>query len=269
MKKITYQHSTVVCQLSTINYVGIFLLLFILCGCSSDDNDNTSAYTFTNTKQPTWSVDLTSNDATPTWVAPDPTKFESSMFIMVKLQDELVPYSTDDDLMTVLINGECRAVPAVRNVNQAGDIYFVLKIRGNSNDRNVLFALSYYCAALRQMFTLEGQASFATEVTYGFDEDFVPSLLKGCSKYPVQNSLTVELPTTTPFVAHENDCIAVFVGNECRGKGTVGKPFTVFRKTVNETLQLCYYSTQKGGTYSMTQPISINEKEDNTITFKF
>lgn len=243
-----------------------------LMGCSSGDDENmTNLYQFAATaERPAWGVDLTGSDAAPSWTAPDPAKFESSMFIMVKLQDELVPYSTDEDLMTVFIDGECRALPAVRNIDQSGNVYFVLKIRGNSTDRDVLFALSYYCAALHQMFTLRGQETFATEVTYGYDEDFVPPLLMGCSKYPVQNSLTVKLPTENiPFVANEGDCVAAFSGNVCRGTGGVGQPFTIFRTTADETLQLRYYSTQQGGIYTMMQTIKPDDGEDEEITLSF
>ena len=240
-----------------------------LVGCSSDDDDTSHAYTFVTAEQPAWSVDFMGDVSAPDWEAPDPTKFESSMFILVKLQDELVPYSTDADLMTVLINGECRAVPSIRNVDKNGNIYFVLKIRGNSTDRNVIFSLSYYCAALHQMFTLEGKESFATEITYGYDVDFVPPLILGVSKYPVKNYLTVELPAIIPFAATDNDRVAAFVGDDCRGTGVVGKSFPVFRTADNETMQLRYYSAQKGGVYILPQTLTLDAQEEKTITLAF
>lgn len=247
----------------------MLMAALVLVGCSSDDDDSSTTYTFIEVARPEWSVDLVGNDVAPSWLAPDPTLFESSMFIMVKLQDELVPYSTDDDLMTVFINGDCRTVPSKRNVDQSGNIYFVLKIRGNGNDRDVLFALSYYSAGLHRIFTLEGQQTFATEVTYGYAEDFVPPLLSGCTKYPVQNTLTVNLPAKAPFTAADGDCVAVFVGNECRGVGTVEEPFTVFRTAENETLQLRYYSAQKGGVFTLTQAVTLAAQEEQTITLTF
>ena len=206
--------------------------------CSSDSDDTPANYIFEQAAKPTWSVDLTGNDDAPAWTAPDPSLFESSMFIMVKLQDELAAYSTDADLMAVFIGDECRTVPAIRNVDKAGGVYFVLKIRGNSTERDVNFALRYYCAQLRRVFSLEGTEKFATERTYGFDEDFVPPLLLGCKKYPVQQTLTAELPSTTPFIPGESDIVAVFAGSECRGVGVAGQPFTVFRTTDGETLDV-------------------------------
>ena len=234
----------------------VILLASLTLGACSSDDDTPETYTFATAAAPTWRVDLTGNDAAPQWTAPDPSHFESSMFAMVTLQDELKAYSTDDDLMTVFIGDECRAIPSVRTVDKTGDVRFVLKIRGNSSDRDVTFRLSYYCAKLHQVFNLQGKETFAAELTYGFDEEFVPPLLQGCKKYPVQNQLTVSLPAELPFTPHEGDLVAVFAGSECRGVGTVEKPFTVFRTSADEVLQICYYSVEKGGIYSLTQTVT-------------
>ncbi|MBQ6965555.1 MAG: hypothetical protein IJP82_07705 [Bacteroidaceae bacterium] len=246
------------------------LVAALLCACGSDDDDDAStAYTFEQAEVPTWRVDLTGNDEAPSWTAPDPAMFESSMFIMVKLQDELAPYSTADDRLTVFIGDECRAVPAEPNRDEDGNVFFVLKIRGNSTDRSVHFMLCYYSAQLHQIFSLSGQESFASELTYGVDEDFVPPLLKGCKKYPVQQQLTVNLPANVPFTPADGDIIAAFVGNDCRGVGRVGQPFTVFRTTSDETLQLRYYSTVQAGFYRLLQTLTMNEDEEQVVTLGF
>jgi len=233
-------------------------------GCSSSDDDELEASTFEPCGKPTWSVNLVGTDNTPSWTAPNPSDYESSMFIMVKLQEELEEYSSEADRMTVFIGDECRTMPAKPNGN-AHDYYFILKVWGNAVDRDVVLSLRYYCATLHQVFVLEGKESFATERTYGFDEDFVPPLLKGSTKYPVQTSLTVNLPDNPPFTPADGDCVAVFVGGECRGVGTLGKAFTVFRTTEKETLQVRYYSTEKAGVYTLKQTLS----SENDITFHF
>ena len=156
-----------------IKIIMLTAVLTMAWACSSDSDDTPANYTFEQAAMPAWSVDLTGNDDAPAWTAPDPSLFESSMFIMVKLQDELAAYSTDGDLMAVFIGDECRTVPAIRNVDKNGGIYFVLKIRGNSTDRDVTFSLKYYSVQLHRMFTLEGTEKFAAERTYGFDEDFL------------------------------------------------------------------------------------------------
>jgi hypothetical protein len=191
------------------------------------------------------------------------------MFIIVKLQEDLLPYSTDDDRMTVFIGNECRAVPAVPNKDKEGNISFVLKIRGNSTDRSVNLTLCYYCAQLHQIFVIEGEETFVSELTYGSDKDFVPPLLKGCKKYPVQQQLTVNLPVKVPFSFADNDIIAAFAGSECRGVGRVGQPFTVFCTTTGETLQLHYYSNIRAGIYSFHQNVTVSKDETQTVTLSF
>ena len=250
---------------SAIKIMFLAAVLTFVWGCSSDDESTSANYTFAAQERPTWSVDLTGNDDAPAWTAPDPSLFESSMFIMVKLQDELAAYSTDGDLMAVFIGDECRTVPAIRNVDKAGGVYFVLKIRGNSTERDVNFALRYYCAQLRRVFTLQGTEKFATERTYGFDEDFVPPLLLGSTKYPVQQTLTVQLLSTTPFTPGESDIVAVFAGSECRGVGVAGQPFTVFRTTDGETLDVRYYSAKQAGVYTLKQKVG----QEATIVLNF
>ena len=248
-----------------LKYLVLSILVLAVGACSSDSDDTPANYIFEQAAKPAWSVDLSGNDDAPAWTAPDPSLFESSMFIMVKLQDELAAYSTDGDLMAVFIGDECRTVPAIRNVDKAGGVYFVLKIRGNSTERDVNFALRYYCAQLRRVFTLQGTEKFATERTYGFDEDFVPPLLLGCTKYPVQQTLTVQLPSTTPFTPDESDIVAVFAGSECRGVGVADQPFTVFRTTDGETLDVRYYSAKQAGVYTLKQKVG----QEATIVLNF
>ncbi len=250
---------------SAIKIMFLAAVLTFVWGCSSDDESTSANYTFATAEKPAWSVDLTGNDAAPSWTAPDPSLFESSMFVMVKLQDELAAYSTDADRMVIFIGDECRTVPAIRNVDRQGGIYFVLKVRGNSTDRDVNFGLRYYCESLRQVFAIEGTESFASERDYGFDTDFVPPLLLGCKKYPVQSELTVSLPAAVPFTPDSGDIVAVFAGGECRGVGRVGEAFTVFRTTTDETLDVRYYSAVQAGVYTMKQKAG----QETTVTLNF
>lgn len=253
-------------------FLPLYLLTFLplLWGCSSD-NDNTepSASTFVESGRPAWSVDLSGNDASPGWQDIDRSLYESWMYVTVKLQDELAAYATADDRMVVFIGSEQRTKPAAPNIYADGSVYFVMTIGGNSTDREINIRLCYWCAQLRQLFTIEEQSTFTPELPYGNTSDYMPPLLKGSKKYAIQNSLTVLLPAGAPFKATDDDMVAVFAGNECRGAGKVGKPFTVFRNSEGETLQLRYYSVQQGGVYSVTEPVTVGNHEQNTITIQF
>ncbi len=177
------------------------------------------------------------------------------MIIMVKLQDELVPYSTDEDIMSVFINNECRAIS--RPDGEGKDIYFILNIHGNDIDREVLFTLNYYCASLKQLFTVSEEGRYKAEKNYGTDKDYIVPILKGSTKYPVQTQLQVGLPELKPFETSPNDLIAAFVGNECRGVCKPGETLTVYSPQAGESVQLRYYSEQMKGIYTSPQNIQV------------
>lgn len=229
------------------------------CSTSNEAEDNQApapASVFASAPKPEWGVDLSGSDARPEWKAVEIGRFENSMFLAVRLQDELAAHSNADDRMVVFINGECRTLLAEPNTDKEGNIYFVMRIWGNSAERGVKFALNYYSGGLHRLFTLEGEETFVSESTYGFEEDFVPPLLTAFSKYPVQHSLTVSLPGNVPFTPAADDRVAVFAGDECRGAGKPGRAFTVFQNVAGEPLQLRYYSAQRGGIYTLTQTVS-------------
>ena len=187
------------------------------------------------------------------------------MYVLVTLQDELAAHATEADRMAVFIGGERRTQLAVPNFYDDGAVRYVLRIYGNSTDRNVRFTLQYYSVALKQLFSIGTEEKFVPEFTYGNIKDFVPPLLKGCKKFPVQNQLTVSLPDQPPFTPDNNDLVAVFVGDECRGVGVAGKPFNVFRTSETEKLTLRYYSVQQAGIYTMAQ--TVTAETDITLAF--
>ena len=252
-------------------YCILLAVLTMLWGCSSDsdDGDKLEGSSFVPVEKPSWTIDMMASDPVPTWQAPDPSKYESSMFIMVCLEEQLARYASDDDMMTVLIGDECRAKPAPLHKSASGKCYFVLKIDGNSTDRDVPFSLCYYAAKIHHLFKLSTTQTFASDITYGIDEDFVPQLIKGSSRYPVQGDLTVKLPDTAPFTPSDDDFVAVFVGDDCRGVGTVGQPFTVFLTSAGETPHVRYYSAQKGGVYTFKQSLTIAAGDSKEVTLSF
>ena len=245
--------------------------LTTLWGCSSSDDDSPNAYSFETSEKPAWSVDLAGNDADPAWQDIDQSKYGygDKMVVTVKLEDELAKHVSSDDRMVVFIGEEQRTRPSAPNIFDDGSVYFVLNIGGNSSDREINIRLCYWCAQLRQLFTIEEKSTFRPELSYGNTSDYVPPLLKGCKKYPVQNELTVNAPESAPFAHAEGDLVAAFAGNECRGAGTVGEPFTVFRTSADEVLQVRYYSVQQSGVYSLTKSIDLGENGNKTVISAF
>ena len=247
----------------------LLLVCLVLGACSSDDSDSPSKYTFKASEKPAWSVDLSSSDAAPGWQDIDRSLYESWMYVTVKLEDELAKQVSSDDRMVVFIGDEQRTRPSAPNIYADGSVYFVMTIGGNTQDREINIRLCYWCAKLRQTFTIEEKSTFTPELPFGNTSDYVPPLLKGSKKYPVQSTLTVNLPAKVPFTTSAGDLVAVFAGNECRGVGNVGKPFRVFRTSAGEALQVRYYSSDKAGIYTITQSVTLAENTAQTITPEF
>lgn len=236
------------------------LLAITMASCSSDDNNivNTNYTVITATEQPNWQVDMFSNDMLPIWSDADPTQFENSMFVLIKLQPELVPFSTDDDRMACFINNECRSIVAYRDIHEGdGSIYFALKVLGNAEDREILFEMRYYSGGLHQIFSLTRTGAFVAEQTYGINEDFVPPILLGSTKYPVQMYLSTDL-TGLPFEATEMDRVAAFVGEECRGVCAPLELMTVFGYQEGEQVEIRYYSAKMNAIYTFTQKVPLH-----------
>ena len=257
--------------MKTVKIILLTAVLTILWGCSSDSDNvsSPSASTFVESGRPSWSVDLSGNDAAPGWQDIDRTLYESWMYVTVKLQDELAVHAGDGDLMTVFIGDEQRTRPAAPNIYADGSVYFVMFIGGDTAAPEINIRLCYWSAQLRQLFTIEEKSTFTPELPYGNTSDYVPPLLKGSKKYPVQQQLTVNLPAKVPFTTSANDLVAVFAGNECRGVGSIAKPFTVFRTSAGEALQVRYYSTDKAGIYSILQTVTLNGNAVQAITLEF
>ena len=123
-------------------------MLFAACG---DDDDDTS---------PDLKMD---SDSRPTWILPQNTyqDFESTMAVQLTLQDELLAFSSEEDLMCATINGEIRALTSLQHTG--GEAYFPLVIAGNSNSGSV--TLQYYCAQLKRIYTFVDWMKFTPGIS--------------------------------------------------------------------------------------------------------
>ena len=233
-------------------------------GCSSSDDDGQGHAFVSTNQQPNWQVDMSDNQPYPQWTAPDPAQFDSKMIVMLRLQEELVPFSTDDDLMAVFVGDECRAL-STRDGNDQ-KVFFVLNLHGHSNTSSEHFTLHYYSGGLKQLFTLSGNNKFLNEQNVGVESDFSPQLMDGSTKYSIKTKLTVALSNSgnLPPVS-EHDRVAVFVGEDCRGVGIPGTPFTVFSNQTDEQGQVYYYNATQGGIYTAAKTVSLTGEQQSFI----
>lgn len=240
--------------------------LTLAWGCSSDSSDEngSSRATFSPVASaPDWHVDLTWHDTAPDWQDPSSTQFECSMNLLVELGHQLVPFSSPGDQMAMFINGECRGV-SYRNVTDDGTVVFLLHVKGTSEESSQPMQIRYYSAGASQLFINDEVPTFTPNnlMEEAFQLVFDPQTTS--TKYPELTELTVYLPAELPFNVSEDDRLAVFVGNECRGVMVDGGELypgwkgDVYGLQQGEKAQLRYYSAEKGGVYVFSEEVTLN-----------
>lgn len=250
-------------------FLPLYLLTFLplLWGCSSDsDNGNGSndKVTFTESASPTWAIDWSSDATFPNWQEPVSEDFECSMDLLVTLNDEYQPFSTDNDVMSVFIGGECRAI-SYRNVMNDDEVVYLLHVKGSGEEVDMPMELHFYCDKLHALNITQAVPPFIPNNL--MEDNYHLSLDPGygSTKYPLYTELSVKLPNQLPFTVSDNDMLAVFVGNECRGIGSYepelydGWRMNVYSKQPNETAQIRYYSANKGGVYTVLKTFTLND----------
>lgn len=237
-------------------------VLTLAWGCSSDDTEEGRPL-FAVGAKPAWKIDWTWHDAMPDWEDPPSTQFECSMNMLLELSQEFLPYSTDNDVMAVFINGECRGV-GYRNVTRDGRVLFLLHVKGTSEETGAQMQLQYYCSNMKQLFTENDLPPFTPNNL--MDEAFriILSPIENGPKYPITTALTVMLPDIMPFSITDNDVMAVFVDDECRGFCTrneilyPGWRGMIYSRQNNETAELRYYSAVNGGIYTFVSTFTLS-----------
>ena len=240
------------------------LLPFAFCACSSDDNDDPqkdTRPTFTTvTQRPNWEVDWSSDASRPDWQEPDPTKFECSMDLMVTLEDNFLKYSSDNDMLAVFINDECRCL-SYRNVMNDGRVTYLLHIKGSSEEVGEQMELRYYCEQLHYLSSPRWTPAFEPNnlMTSAYQLLLRPE--DGSTKYPYHTTILIQHTNDLPFCITKDDQLGIFNGDECLGVADDDSyenncwQIEVYSNDMTKPVQFRYYSADKGGVY--TFPISI------------
>lgn len=237
--------------------------LTLMWGCSSDDDGLGDKVKFADNAKPMWMVDWTSNATLPDWKDPDPTKYECSMNVLVELDGVAERNSSERDMMGVFIDGECRGV-SYRNVLQDGSVAFLLHLYGSSEENDHPMELRYYCDKLHHLTISNAIPSFEPSNLIDDTYHLVFDLDYGSTKFPIFTELTVMLPENLPFTPHDDDMLAVFVGDECRGVGRhekelfEGWKLVVYSVQKGETAQVRYYSAANEGIYTVMKTFELN-----------
>jgi hypothetical protein len=257
--------------MNKIKYLLFGMLVALVCACSKDDDNNVNdpkqaAYTETSQSEaPAWQIDWTNNQERPNWTEPDASLYENWTILKVQLEDALMPYASDGDLMALFVNGEIRALanPAVSVGGGTATGKFLMKAYGNeSGSETVNMSLQYYSQTLKQLFTLTDDITLDSDETTGIDEAFVPEFTLGSAKYPVQKTVVVEsLLTKVSLTPVSGNAVAAFVGEECRGTVSLSASgstqLLIYGRTAGESVMLKYYDATAGKLYTIPDAVKL------------
>ncbi len=249
-------------------YLSIVLLASLVWGaCSSDDGSENAAYTVTALSEaPNWQMDWNNGQERPDWVAPDEAIYENWTILMVRIEEALRPFVSEDDMMALFVDGELRglAKPAASlDGAQADDATFVMKAYGNEGGtEKVNVALKFYCHNLRHVFTLSEDIVMSSDESTGTDEDFIPEFTRGSAKYPAVKEVSVWGILAKAGVAPvAGNMVGAFVGDECRGTVTLAPSghtaLLIYGRHTGEWVTLKYYDAAKGVLYTIANAVNI------------
>ena len=270
--------------LNSIGMTALMGILTLMWGCSSDGGDGgngsnggdgSNAITFVEvSERPDWKIDHLWHDEMPDWQNPNATLYEERMYVTLKLDEEFVPYSTPDDRMAIFIGGECRGV-SKRNVSEydSNSILFPIMVLGNRQDAEEFASLTvkYYCGGMKQIFNNPSLSRFSPDAIVGGMWDTVFPF-DGGEKYKIYRTINVQMKGDVPFDISNDDIMAAFIDGECRGVGHANSFFQLWLTSdeeVGKTIQLRYYCAEKGGIYTLQEPIQVPEGYFLDVKFNF
>jgi hypothetical protein len=237
-------------------------------GASGGGDDNVSYIVEESSQAPDWKMDWSFNQQRPDWQEPNYTDFEFSSVMLIKMQPQLQPYVSADDMMAFFVEDQLRGLtsPAISVDDETTTSSFVLKVFGNEADNEKLMAtILYYSSKLHHLFVFDSSLLFNVNEVIGLTEDYIPIFTLGSSKYPIymfKNFVNTPL-ASAGITPSEGDMIGAFVGDECRGIAPLpdsvlfpsttleGKDFadiqmTIYGKTEGESVTIKYYDADQG-----------------------
>ena len=218
------------------------------------------AYTTNSPKKaPEWLAGFTYGDKRPDWQDPETGMYENFSVLFVDIEDELLPYVSNQDQLAVYVNDELRDVasPAVPlGSTEEGGGFYMLKVWGNEAENQVInFTLKYYNSKLRHLFSISDKCTVGEVL--GVEESNVVPFTSDRVHYSGDGTLDVNaILAGYGIQPGAGDMIGAFVGRECRGVGRMNdssfSPLTVNYQKAGEPVALRYYDAAKGQIITFT-----------------
>ena len=150
-------------------------LVFMAWGCSKDEEVSNSASTPAEQSSTPASSEISmGTDARPVWASPNYNLYEQTMTVEVQLQDALVKYASNQDLVSATINKEVRGLAKPLQVD--GQWLFPLTV--GSNEAGATVNLSYYCDKLQRIFTIQWTTFDSSKAPTGTGDFYKPLFVK-------------------------------------------------------------------------------------------
>ena len=204
---------------------------------------------------PGWAIDLTGNDAAPSWSDPDKNVYPSSMTAVLCLTDALNYFAADDDQMAAFIGDECRGVAQVINSN--GRKLFFIQVKASSSESgNVEFR--YYSSRWNRIYkSPASDVKYVINKIYGTADAPAYPDFEQSGKYPCIGKAYASIDAyLLPFSIDNGDEIAAIVGTECRSiahRDNNRLWFDLLGTTEGESFRFKYYSAANHCTYISEQ----------------
>lgn len=252
----------------------VLLASFVLGACSSSDdgnggnNGNQPGYTETEVSEaPQWQMDWTNNQERPSWTEPADGLYASETNMKLKIEEALMPFASEGDMLAVFVNGEIRGLATepvtIVGTNQKENGKFMFKVFGNETVmETVNISLQYYSQTLKHIFTLSDNIKLDPDMEIGFDTEYVPPFTYGPAKYPVVKTVSVEpLLTKAGLTPVSGNKVGAFVGDECRGTATLfssgSTQLLIYGRSAGESVTLQYYDATVSKLYTIQGAVNM------------
>lgn len=256
------------------------LICLLACGCSSDDDgdkpggeqpepENPRLVEPTPVDEPNWFVDFAYPGAEvdePEWKDPPYNLYELNMTAILMVPLSMNSCESPGDIMAAFINGECRGVTTMTQVDDLN--CYPLFIRSNTNDPKEV-TIKYYSRKVKQVFTAENAFQFYADgaIGSGFPE-IVSYLFLGGPKFKAcqENVLVV---MDLPFEPEDEDKVAAMVDGQCRALYDTGSDvayfFEILALNPKERFYIEYYRKKNHGLYRSLETFPMEPSFENSI----
>ena len=252
----------------------VLLASLVLGACSSDSDSSNNAetkvpsYTETTVSEaPVWQMDWSNNQERPSWTEPADGLYASETNMKLKIEEALMPFASEGDMLAVFVNGEIRGLATepvtIVGTNQKENGKFMFKVFGNeTGTETVNISLQYYSQTLKHIFTLSDNIKLDPDMEIGFDTEYVPPFTYGPAKYPVVKTMSVEpLLTKAGLTPVSGNKVGAFVGDECRGTATLSSSgstqLLIYGRSAGESVTLQYYDATVSKLYTIQGAVNM------------